>query len=155
LVIACEVERQVRGETQCAAIIGAVRQALAEEHELEADSVLLLRMASLPRTTSGKIRRHACRTAFAAGELDLVGASIRPTFEAARPPSSGSEPGPAPAPGPRDAGQVEAWLAARLAGALGVDPATIDRRQPFAQLGLGSVRAVALAGELQEWLGRP
>src|SRR5581483_4859781 len=30
-----------------------------------------------------------------------------------------------------------------------------DRHRPFAQLGLGSMRSVELAGEVQQWLGRP
>jgi acyl-CoA synthetase (AMP-forming)/AMP-acid ligase II len=76
LVVASEVERQA-GPGRAEEIIGAIRQAIAEEHELEADGVLLLKVGSIPRTSSGKIRRHACRERFLAGDLDLFGSSNR------------------------------------------------------------------------------
>jgi len=50
--------------------------------------------------------------------------------------------------------RVEAWLVAKLAERLKLDPGEIDRREPFASYGLGSTEAVSLAGELAEWLGR-
>lgn len=42
----------------------AIRRAVAESHGLRAHTVLLLRPGELLRTSSGKIRRQACRAAF-------------------------------------------------------------------------------------------
>ena len=51
--------------------------------------------------------------------------------------------------------EIAAWLSQRLAAPLGITPGTIDRRQPFAGFGLGSLQAVDMAGGLERWLGRP
>jgi acyl-CoA synthetase (AMP-forming)/AMP-acid ligase II len=50
----------------------AVRQAIARDHEVEPSVVGLVRAGALLRTSSGKIRRHACRRAYSAGEMLLV-----------------------------------------------------------------------------------
>jgi acyl-CoA synthetase (AMP-forming)/AMP-acid ligase II len=46
--------------------VKAIRQAVAEEHELRVDHVWLLDPGSIPKTSSGKIQRHACRAGFLA-----------------------------------------------------------------------------------------
>ena len=51
------------------AITRAVRRAVSERHDLETHSVCLVKPGSIPKTSSGKLRRFACRTAFLAGEL--------------------------------------------------------------------------------------
>ncbi len=51
-------------------------------------------------------------------------------------------------------GDLRAWLVARIAATLRVDPAAIDDRAPLADLGLSSTDAVTLSGELEELLGR-
>ncbi len=50
---------------------------------------------------------------------------------------------------------IQAWLIARLAEALELDPSEIDVHEPLASYGLDSVRAISLSGDLEEWLGRP
>jgi acyl transferase domain-containing protein/acyl carrier protein len=49
---------------------------------------------------------------------------------------------------------IEQWLVAWLSSLLGVEAREIDVREPFASYGMGSTEAVALSGELAEWLGR-
>ncbi|MBX7165627.1 MAG: aminotransferase class I/II-fold pyridoxal phosphate-dependent enzyme [Pirellulales bacterium] len=68
LVLAIEVERTRRQDAPAAA--DAVRHAVAREHELMLDAIVLLKPGSIPKTSSGKIQRHACRAAYLAGELD-------------------------------------------------------------------------------------
>ncbi len=53
-----------------------------------------------------------------------------------------------------DAGEIQAWLVARLAEELGLSPADIDVSEPYASYGLGSRDAVGISGDLEEWLGR-
>lgn len=54
-------------------IIGNVRQAVSEAHGLQVHAVMLLQEGSIPKTSSGKIQRHACRTAFLTDTLHAVG----------------------------------------------------------------------------------
>ena len=53
-------------------VVGAIRRALTESHEVHPDAVVLIGPRSIPRTSSGKIQRYACREAFLAGTLDVV-----------------------------------------------------------------------------------
>lgn len=51
--------------------------------------------------------------------------------------------------------EIEAWLLVRLRERLGPEAEDIDPRLPFSYYGLDSLDAVALASELENWLGVP
>ncbi|MEA5627146.1 non-ribosomal peptide synthetase [Nostoc sp. UHCC 0251] len=72
LVIACEVEREYLRKLDGDAIAKNILKAVGEEHELQVHTVLLLKTGSIPKTSSGKIRRRACRAGFIAGDLNIV-----------------------------------------------------------------------------------
>jgi hypothetical protein len=55
-------------------VISRIRQAVAEEHGLQAHAILLLRAGSIAKTSSGKIQRRACRAAYLDQSLLVVGA---------------------------------------------------------------------------------
>jgi len=81
LAVAVEIEprsvRQVRvlpcgvglssGTSGSGEIMGAIRQAVSEIHELQLNAVVLVAPGAIPKTTSGKVRRQACRDAYATG----------------------------------------------------------------------------------------
>ncbi len=71
LIVVAEVERTRRDDWSD--VIAAVRKAVTAEHELPPDAVILVRFGSIPKTSSGKIQRHACRQEFEAGTLQIVG----------------------------------------------------------------------------------
>jgi amino acid adenylation domain-containing protein len=45
------------------------------------------------------------------------------------------------------------WLQARLYEVAGIEPEEIDPKAPFDRYGLGSIEALSLVGQLEEWLG--
>jgi acyl-CoA synthetase (AMP-forming)/AMP-acid ligase II len=57
-------------EADCDEITAAVKAALARDHGLRPHLVALLEPGALPKTTSGKVRRSACRTALDEGSLE-------------------------------------------------------------------------------------
>ncbi|MGZ4032176.1 MAG: AMP-binding protein, partial [Tumebacillaceae bacterium] len=71
LVVVQEVERAHR-KTDPKAIVTAIRKAISEEHQLQVHAVVLLKPASIPKTSSGKIQRHACRNGFMEGTLEVL-----------------------------------------------------------------------------------
>ena len=85
-----------------ALVADAIRQRLAEAHEVRLHALVLIEPGSLPKTSSGKIQRRACRAAFLAGELQEL-ASWREQEARARaerpppPPASATAPRPRPA----------------------------------------------------------
>lgn len=70
LAVVQEVERGHQGDAQ--RILDAIRVAVAREHELQLDAIVLVRAGSVPKTSSGKIQRHACRKHFLDGQLKVV-----------------------------------------------------------------------------------
>ncbi|XZE51407.1 aminotransferase class I/II-fold pyridoxal phosphate-dependent enzyme [Planctomycetaceae bacterium SH139] len=70
LMIVAETVRQ-RG-LDWDAEIAAIRRAVTAEHELPPDGVFLVRNSSVPKTSSGKIQRHACHQAILQRDLKLV-----------------------------------------------------------------------------------
>jgi acyl-CoA synthetase (AMP-forming)/AMP-acid ligase II len=68
LVIVQEVDRRARG-LDVRELLGDIRQAVAERHELTVRDVQFLAAGSLPRTTSGKVQRHTCRAGYERGTL--------------------------------------------------------------------------------------
>jgi acyl-CoA synthetase (AMP-forming)/AMP-acid ligase II len=70
-----------------AAIFGAIRQALADAHQVQPVTLLLTRPNNLPKTSSGKIQRFACRDAYASGTLPTTAEWHRPIETSAASPA--------------------------------------------------------------------
>ena len=70
LIIAVEVHRSL--EADWSPVVQAIRKSVTQGHELPPDAVVLVRHASLPRTSSGKIQRHACLRDFREGNLRVI-----------------------------------------------------------------------------------
>lgn len=75
LVVVCEAQRTSR-HVDIEEVAQAARQAVAEQHELQLYGIVLLKPGYLPRTSSGKVQRGACRIAFLDGTLTELGRDI-------------------------------------------------------------------------------
>jgi acyl carrier protein len=53
-------------------VVDAIRRAVAREHELPLQRVVLLRPGGLPKTSSGKVQRTRCRDELGRGILPIV-----------------------------------------------------------------------------------
>ncbi|MFN7502418.1 MAG: fatty acyl-AMP ligase, partial [Dolichospermum sp.] len=73
LVIVQEVERTYLRKLAVDEIVSAIRETVALNHGLQVYAILLIKPASIPKTSSGKIQRHACRHAFLTKTLVIVG----------------------------------------------------------------------------------
>ncbi|OLU26329.1 non-ribosomal peptide synthetase [Pseudomonas sp. PA15(2017)] len=75
LGVAAEISRRTARQVPTGELIERIRQAVAEAHQEAPALVLLLEPGSLPRTSSGKLQRSACRQRLAAGELAVLAQS--------------------------------------------------------------------------------
>jgi acyl-CoA synthetase (AMP-forming)/AMP-acid ligase II len=69
LVIVQEIDRRYRAPVDLAQLAGDIRQRVAERHQLQVHEVQFLEPGSLPKTSSGKVQRHACRAGYEGGIL--------------------------------------------------------------------------------------
>lgn len=74
LVVVAEVDHR-RSSAQCPAltpqdIVKAARRAISERHDVMTHDLVLLKSGSIPKTSSGKLQRYACRAGYLAGSLE-------------------------------------------------------------------------------------
>ncbi|NET60101.1 MAG: AMP-binding protein, partial [Symploca sp. SIO2E6] len=155
LVIVQEVERHYLRNLEVEEVIGTIRQEVVQEHALQPFGILLLKTNSIPKTSSGKIQRYACRVGFLENSLDVVG-EWREVKQATKnkKPTTNNQQQKTNNQQPTTNNKIQTWLIKQIAEQLGVEPQEIDIRESFARYGLDSVAAVRLSGELEEWLGR-
>ena len=91
VAVVAEVERGKREPAEVAAAFEAIRKQLATEHELAVEAIVLVRPNSVPKTSSGKIQRHACKRQFLDGTLDVVDQYVSWLQPAVPTPTPGSE----------------------------------------------------------------
>jgi acyl transferase domain-containing protein/acyl-CoA synthetase (AMP-forming)/AMP-acid ligase II/SAM-dependent methyltransferase/acyl carrier protein len=138
LVVVAEVQRSYKpGQHE---LFDVLRGRIAEEFGIEVSDLVLIRPATLPRTSSGKVARREARQRHQDGTLEVV-----ERFTVVE---------DAPAAPSVDAVELRDWLTRRLASQLGLAPAQIDADRPFASLGIDSVAMFAVAADLERYLGR-
>jgi acyl-CoA synthetase (AMP-forming)/AMP-acid ligase II/acyl carrier protein len=135
-----------------AEVAEAVRRGMAEAHEAELSSFVLLQPGGLPKTSSGKIQRRACREAFLAGTLRALGSwhatgRVRPEG----PVLSRSAVLALPARERRQ--RLEDHFRDEFARVLHLDPTAVDPRRPVDSFGLDSLATVQLRNALEAGLG--
>ena len=156
LVIVSEVERQYRN-LNVDEVVETIRQAVAKHHELQVYAVVLIKMSSIPKTSSGKLQRRACREGFLARNLEVVGEWTLQESQVQADSDSDGQAGwqkNALYPEARTAEDIQAWLASHISERLKVEPSKIDVREPLVRYGMDSVQAVNLTENLAAWLGR-
>ena len=118
----------------------AIRRARFRRLRFGVDTVVLVRGGAIPKTTSGKIQRRACREQFVRGELDVLYCTDRIANRCRGPLLRGP---------PRNA--IEAQLAEVWAEVLGLDRVSVG--DSFFDLGGTSLLATQLVNRLGPMLG--
>jgi acyl transferase domain-containing protein/acyl-CoA synthetase (AMP-forming)/AMP-acid ligase II/acetylornithine/succinyldiaminopimelate/putrescine aminotransferase/predicted amino acid dehydrogenase/acyl carrier protein len=149
LVIVHELKRESRsGDPESAEVLQAIRSAVSDGHGLKVHAIRLVKPGTIPRTSSGKIQRHLCRSRFQQKSL-----SVAAEWNLASSPSAVISP-PLPSRRPLSRLEIRDALVSHLARRTGIPAGQIDPSQTFASYGLDSTDAVAIAVEMEELLGR-
>lgn len=143
--IACVLRRGALRHFNGPAVAASIRLAALRAAEADPDAVLLVRPAALPRTSSGKLRRAACRHL-----LDLPGPE---TMHLWRRDERTGRPVPLRAGAP--AFEIRRWMCGWVANRFGIAPEDIAADLPFEEIGLDSIASVELAIALSVALDRP
>ncbi|ASS75413.1 hypothetical protein CIG75_10705 [Tumebacillus algifaecis] len=161
VVVVQEIERAFR-KAELEAVVRAVRQAVAEEHDLQLYAVLLLKPVSIPKTSSGKVQRHLCQERFLQEALDVVYGSVLGQAEqsvAAAKEMTGQVAQQISCeelcnlPHGEAQAVLTAYLAAKAAEALRLGTQGLDASQPLTSLGMDSIAAVELQHRVEEEFG--
>jgi acyl-CoA synthetase (AMP-forming)/AMP-acid ligase II/acyl carrier protein len=144
LVIVQEVDRkQIEQSEQ---IFGAILGAVWASHEVEPHAIVLAKRFGVPRTSSGKVRRLACREQFEGDQVAALARWNRPERSQLRDRRARQAPSIRRENASSDV--VKAWLVVRVAELSELDASAVDSRTPFSAYGFDSIRAVQLANDL-------
>jgi len=155
LVVVQEVERIYLRKLNVNQVIGAIRKAVSEQQGLQVYAVLLLKTASLPKTSSGKVQRRACKAKFLSGSLETVGEWRQHTLDSELHIFSKQDNSEQQSlqHKPQTIETIRAWLVGKISQQTNIAPQDIDIREPWAHYGLDSLQLVSLSGELGDLLG--
>lgn len=134
--------QEVRPGSAYEEIVAALRHSVANEHEVELYSVVLVRPNQIPRTSSGKIRRKACRDALAAQQLrELFRSDLGRLAE------------PAPDAVATRIDSVAATVRQIVAELLHIPATALELDQDIVSLGLDSLKAIQLQHAFEDRFG--
>jgi amino acid adenylation domain-containing protein len=147
LVIIQELVRHYSAPVE--GLFEAIRAAVARNHNLHPHTIVLVKMGTVPKTTSGKIQRHRCRELFLARELDEVASSTTPEISAEEELPSLSRDKLARLSDEERHQHVSSYVRGLVAGILKVKTHQIDPGKSLLSFGLDSMMATELSIRLQ------
>jgi len=138
LVIAFEVDRAASKNLDADEVVAAIRNAIAEHYELPVYGIALLKRGSIPKTSSGKIQRQACRKAFLDSSLNslAIWTLESSTIQQQTIPQS----------------QIEAQLLQIWQRVLGIS--SIATKDNFFELGGDSLKAAVVVAKIEKIFGQ-
>ncbi|MGW5869168.1 AMP-binding protein, partial [Streptomyces sp. NPDC055239] len=138
VVLLHEVSRAFRDE-DADAVLAAIHAAVTVEHGLALHDIVLVRMGALPRTSSGKIRRHESRERYSAGTFVALasgGGAVAPAAEDSAAELLAADP-------------AATAVLAHVGEVLDLTPDRVSAALPLVAQGLDSLRAVRLRALLE------
>ncbi|MGX2041491.1 amino acid adenylation domain-containing protein [Methylocaldum sp. MU1018] len=177
-IVVAELTREAIRKADYEAIFASLRSALAEICELTAAELVLVRPGGVPKTSSGKLRRQACKQAYLEGALPVLARSDDPKERGAQlagQDSSATSGGTRKAserkatpqefqlqllqealsvvPQPQRAALISRFLRTRIAHLLKIEESAVSVESPLRASGLDSLKAVELKHTVDELLG--
>lgn len=161
LAVVAELRREAIRSGDFEAVFEAIRQVLAEELDVSAAHSVLVPPGAIPKTSSGKQRRRACKQALLDGVLPVLAR----TNIAAEPTGEFSAPGRSTDLGnllrialaslapERRTPLIARFLRDRIAKLSRTDPVRLSDTAPLRSLGLDSLKTVELKHEVETGLG--
>ncbi|MEO1448800.1 MAG: AMP-binding protein [Bacteroidota bacterium] len=145
LVIVQELTRNALREAQPEAMLAAIRQAVADIHGVQPHAILLVPRRSIPKTSSGKLQRQACKKAYLRDKLDITArwdAAVQAPVDA-----------PLPVSGPTSEQEILDWILGWVATQTGEKVERLDAEDTLQAYGIDSMKLGAFEGELCAYMG--
>lgn len=131
----------------------SIREAVADEHGLQVYAIELIKVGSIPKTSSGKIRRHACRQRFLEKSLETISGTIFSAADTDWIQADFDIDSFAAASERQRKTMVERYFLAVLAKTLKIDETSPDMNAPLGSFGFDSVMAIELQHRIEIDLG--
>jgi amino acid adenylation domain-containing protein len=148
VVVVQEIDR--KGNIEERELIQRIRELVLEEHDIEVHAVILVKAGTIPRTSSGKIQRHACRENYLSGQLEIVEewhVPSRPVFEEL------SKLEDLATPSLPTILDIENFLSMAISSKIGMPQGAIDISYPITRYGIDSLATIELIHMIEARFG--
>lgn len=139
-------EAAVRSDEELDKAIQQIARNISETHELSVHAIVLIQSGTIPKTSSGKLQRQACKKDFLNQRLDILkewsGTAALNQNRATK-----------TSPDSQGLSNIATWAIAELAQRTGIAPEEVDIHQPLIGYGLNSLTAVELCHNIQARFG--
>lgn len=147
LVVVQELEFRQKPDLED--VTAAIRQAIAEEHEVQVYAVVLIKPGTIPKTSSGKIQRRACKAGFLSGDLEIVESSILEGTTVVTQASSLKRSDLLALPPRESYALLTSYLQEWVAQGLQLSPSQVSLQHPLLALGLDSLKVFELKNRIE------
>ncbi len=147
LVVVQELE--FRAKPNHEEVISAIRQAVAEEHEIQVYAVVLIKPGTISKTSSGKIQRRATKAAFIANNLAIVASNIARSTEVAIKENRLQHQVLLSLSKNESQSILEVYIQEQVARVLAITLPEVTPEQAFSSLGLDSLKAFELQNRIE------
>ncbi|MEQ8997824.1 MAG: amino acid adenylation domain-containing protein [Coleofasciculus sp. B1-GNL1-01] len=147
LVVVQELE--FRAKPNIEEVTAAIRQAVTEDHEVQVYGVVLIKPGSIPKTSSGKIQRRACKAKFLAGNLIVIERSILNVAGFVETIPSLNRDALLSLPPGEGQLLLESYLQKLVAQVMQIIPSKINLQHSLSSLGLDSLRVFELKNRIE------
>jgi acyl-CoA synthetase (AMP-forming)/AMP-acid ligase II/acyl carrier protein len=134
--------------------VKAIRSAIAQNHELDPYAVVFIKPRTIPKTSSGKIQRRACKMAFLEDKLEKLTAIIsEPLDNTEQSESSTILQTLKNAETSKWQSILSSYLQDHIARVLNIPVFQVDTAESVISLGLNSLKIAEIKGKIDEELG--
>jgi len=147
LVVVQELE--FRAKPNIEEVTAAIRQAVTEDHEVQVYGVVLIKPGSIPKTSSSKIQRRACKAKFLAGNLIVIERSILNVADFVETIPSLNRDALLSLPPGEGQLLLESYLQKLVAQVMQIIPSKINPQHSLSSLGLDSLRVFDLKNRIE------
>jgi len=151
LVVVQEVE--IRKQANQNETIDSIRRAITESHELQVYAAVLVKPGTIPKTSSGKIQRSACRKEFLEGKLEEVYRDLLDDYNGASQEESFIRKALLAIDPKMRLPVAESYVLEQAARVLRVSPSRLLPERSLSAMGLDSLMAVELRNHIEADLG--
>lgn len=143
-----EVQKNSEADLDSEQVFKSIRTAVSNVHDLQISSVTLIKAQTIPKTSSGKIQRRACKEGYLNGTLSVVAQWKQGDADKSKPVHK------------QDGAKltevsdkkIREFILKRLSEMMKIAVENIDPAEAFSAYGMDSLKAVQLSGELEEFL---
>ncbi|MBL6449171.1 amino acid adenylation domain-containing protein [Fulvivirga sp. 29W222] len=151
LVVLAEVKRTAIRSLDVQEVCSTIRNAVRKYHDLDVDAISLVKPMTLPKTSSGKLKRYACLQDYREEKLSLIGAWKKDGDDLGT--ESNNKPVENSISG-LSRREVTDLLVNLISKALHINKESIDIQRPLSEYGSDSMAAVEISNELSTHLNR-